>query len=337
MTDTHHTLALRRLGRNGPQVSPLGLGCMGMSFAYGTPDPDEAQATLRAALDAGVTLLDTADMYGNGHNEQLVGRALAGRRDEVTLATKFGILTDPHTSFPAGVDGSPEYARIAVDRSLSRLGTDHIDLYYLHRPDLAVPIEDTVGAMAEFVTAGKVRYLGLSEASADTIRRAHAVAPIAAVQSEWSIFSRDMEDAVVPTCRELGIGLVPYSPLGRGMLTGATQASGNLAADDFRRTLPRWQEGNLAANTELVERIGAVAARHGATPAQVALAWLLGQGDDVVPIPGTKRRKYLADNLGALRVTLDDEDFRQLDALRPTGERYPDMGWTERDTASLPG
>lgn len=230
----------RVLGRDGPAMFPLGLGCMGMSYAYGPTDRTESFATIHDALDGGVTLVDTADVYGGGENETLVGEAITGRRDEVVLATKFGIISDPETLMPIGVDGSPEYVGAATDRSLTRLGVEHIDLYYLHRPDPTVPIEDTVGAMAELVTAGKVRRLGLSEASADTIRRAAAVAPIAAVQTEWSLFSRDIEDDVVPACRELGIGLVPYSPLGRGMLTDAIAAVHDLAGDDFRRTLPRW-------------------------------------------------------------------------------------------------
>jgi aryl-alcohol dehydrogenase-like predicted oxidoreductase len=333
---TERTGQLRRLGRTGPQVSALGLGCMGMSVAYGSPDRTEALATLHAALDAGVTLLDTADIYGDGHNERLVGEALAGRREEVVLATKVGIVVDPGTLLPAGVNGHPDYVRTAIDRSLARLGVEHIDLYYLHRPDPTVPIEETIGAMAELATAGKVRHLGLSEASADTIRRAHAVAPIAAVQTEWSLFSRDIERAVVPTCRQLGIGLVPYSPLGRGLLTGASTGSTTLADDDFRRTLPRWQPGNLTTNIGLVDQIRAVAARHHATPAQIALAWLLAQGPDVVPIPGTKRRTYLTENLGALQLTLTQADLYRLDALRVAGERYPDMNWVDRDTAPLP-
>jgi len=324
----------RTLGVNGPAISPLGLGCMGMSFAYGPTDETEATATLHRALDLGVTFLDTADMYGAGANEELVGKAIAGRRDAVVLATKFGIVPDPVTSLPSGVNGSPEYVRAAVDRSLGRLGIDHIDVYYQHRPDPQVPIEDTVGAMAELVQAGKVRHLGLSEPSADTIRRAAAVAPIAAVQSEWSLFSRDIEDTVVAACRELGIGLVPYSPLGRGLLTGAIAGVENLADDDFRRSLPRFEADNLAANLELVQEVRAVATRYAATPGQVALAWLLAQGNDVVPIPGTKRRTYLTENLGALELTLAPEDVDRLSKLRPVGSRYADMTWVQRDTAA---
>jgi aryl-alcohol dehydrogenase-like predicted oxidoreductase len=327
----------RTLGQGGPAVSPLGLGCMGMSFAYGPADRDEAIGTVRTALDLGVTFLDTADMYADGANERLVGEAIAGRRDEVVLATKFGILVDPATLLPAGVNGSPDYVRAAVDRSLDRLGVDHIDLYYQHRPDPDVPIEDTVGAMAELVSAGKVRHLGLSEASAQTIRRAAAVAPIAAVQTEWSLFSRDIEDTVAPTCRELGIGLVPYSPLGRGLLTGAIAKAQDLADDDFRRSLPRFDADNLAANLALVREVRTIAARYDAAPSQVALAWLLGQGDDVVPIPGTKRQTYLKENLGALRLALTAADQDRLSQLRPAGTRYPDMSWVDRDTAPLPG
>ncbi len=312
-------------------VSALGLGCMGMSYAYGPPDRGEALATLRRALDLGVTLLDTADVYGAGHNEELVAEVLPGRRDEIVLATKFGILTGPDGR-PNGVDGSPAHVRRACAASLRRLGVDAIDLYYLHRPDPRVPIEDTVGAMGELVAAGHVRHLGLSEASAATVRRAAAVHPIAAVQSEWSVFSRDVEAEVVPACRELGIGLVPYSPLGRGLLTGALTGAGGLAADDFRRSLPRFADAALARNLDAVAVVRGVAAAHAATPGQVALAWLLAQGPDVVPIPGTKRVRYLEENLGALAVQLSPEDRARLEALRPEGDRYPDMSWVERDT-----
>jgi aryl-alcohol dehydrogenase-like predicted oxidoreductase len=320
------------LGTNGPEVSRLGLGCMGMSFAYGPGDDAESVATLHRALELGVTFLDTADMYGVGANEELIGKAIAGRRDEVVLASKFGIVVDPETLAVTGVDGSPAYVRSALDASLGRLGVDHLDLYYQHRADPSVPIEETVGAMASLVEAGKVRYLGLSEASAETIRRAHAVHPITAVQSEWSLFSRDIEDSVLPVCRELGIGIVPYSPLGRGMLTGAIAGTDGLAANDFRRTLPRFDDTNLAANLALVEEIRAVAARVGATPGQVALAWLLAQGNDIAPIPGTKRRSYLEENHGALEVHLSPEDLTALSALNPAGTRYPDMSWVNRDT-----
>jgi aryl-alcohol dehydrogenase-like predicted oxidoreductase len=304
---------------------------MGMSYAYGATDRTEALGTLHRALDLGVTFLDTADIYGAGHNEELLAEVLADRRDEVVLATKFGILSGDD-GYPVGVDGSPEYVRSACEASLRRLGVDVIDLYYLHRPDPGVPIEDTVGAMAELVAAGHVRHLGLSEASATTVRRAAAVHPIAAVQSEWSVFSRDVEAEVVPTCRELGIGLVPYSPLGRGLLTGALTDTGRLADDDFRRTLPRFADDALARNLELVSVVREIATALDATPGQVALAWLLAQGEDVVPIPGTKRVRYLEENLGALEVTLSADDMTRLDDLLPAGDRYPDMTWVERNT-----
>lgn len=315
------------------EVSALGLGCMGMSsFAYGEADRTESLATLHHALDGGVTFLDTADMYGNGHNERLLAEILRTRRDDIVLATKFGIQTDPDTSLPVGVNGSPEYVAQAIDASLTRLGVDTIDLYYLHRVDPDVPIEETVAAMAELVQRGKVRHLGLSEASAETLRRAHNVHPITALQSEWSIFSRDIEESAVPAARELGIGVVPYSPLGRGLLTGSVAATSDLADNDFRRTLPRWQAENLATNLTLIQHIRQIAENVGATSGQVALAWLLAQGPDVVPIPGTKRRSYLSENLGAARVALTDDDVRELSALRPAGERYPDMNWVKGET-----
>lgn len=314
----------RRIG--SLEVSGIGLGCMGMSFAYGPADQDEALATLHHALDTGITLLDTADMYGGGANEKLLSTVLADRRDEIVLATKFGILTDPDTGLPSGVDGAPDYVRRCVDASLQRLGVDVIDLYYLHRVDPTRPIEETVGAMADLVAAGKVRELGLSEAGADTLRRASAVHPIAALQSEWSLFSRDIETSDVPAARELGVTVVPYSPLGRGMLTGSAAAAAP-GAGDFRATLPRWQAENLDHNLALVDEIGSVAGEVDATAGQVALAWLLAQGDDVVPIPGTKRRTYLDENVGALSVTLTAEQLERLSGLRPAGERYPDMSW----------
>ena len=326
------TLPSRSLGRTGPTVSAQGLGCMGMSFAYGTPDRAEAEATLARALDLGVTFFDTADMYGLGENEQLVGPALASRRDEVVLATKFGIRLDPEAPGGRGVRGDAAYVHQACDASLQRLGLDHIDLYYQHRPDVRVPIEETVGAMAELVAAGKVRHLGLSEASADTIRRAVAVHPIAALQSEWSMFSRDIEDEIVPTCRELGVGLVPYSPLGRGLLTGTVASLDQLEDTDFRRTIPRFQGDNLDRNLALVGVVRDVAEAHGVTPGQVALAWLTAQGDDVVPIPGTKRRKYLEENLGALDVTLTPEDLERLGGLTPAGGRTLQPNWINLDT-----
>lgn len=315
-------------------TSALGLGCMGMSYAYGPVDEHEAAATLHASLDAGYTFLDTADIYGAGHNERFIGRTVGSRRDEITLATKFGIQLG-EDGYPNGqVDGRPEYVHAAIDASLTRLGCDHVDLYYLHRPDSSVPVEETVGAMAELVEAGKVRHLGLSEASADTVRRAAAVTTITALQSEWSIFSRDIEADIVPTCRELGIGLVAYSPLGRGMLTGASTSTTELAEDDFRRTQPRWQGDNLDTNLRLIEQLRAIAAQLDATPGQVALAWLLAQGEDVVPIPGTKRRRYLTENLAAVDLTLDQDQLARLSALQAAGDRTPDADWVNRDTVA---
>jgi aryl-alcohol dehydrogenase-like predicted oxidoreductase len=305
---------------------------MGMSFAYGTPDHDEAVATIDRALELGVTFFDTADMYGFGHNEELVGKALARRRDEIVLATKFGIHLDPDDPSGRGVRGDPAYVRQACDASLGRLGLDHIDLYYQHRPDPTVPIEETVGAMAELVAAGKARHLGLSEASVDTIRRAAAVHPIAALQTEWSLFSRDIEDGIVPACRELGIGIVPYSPLGRGLLTGTVASLDDLQDDDFRRTQPRFQGDNLDANLAAVAVVREIAAAHGVTPGQVALAWVTAQGDDVVPIPGTKRRRYLEENVAALDVALTADDLARLDTLRPVGDRYALANWTNIST-----
>jgi len=326
------TLPTRALGQTGPTVSAQGLGCMGMSFAYGAPDADESVATIARALDLGVTFFDTADMYGFGHNEELVGKALAPHRDEVVIATKFGIHLDADAPGGRGVRGDAAYVHQACDASLGRLGTDHIDLYYQHRPDVTVPIEETVGAMAELVEAGKVRHLGLSEASADTIRRAAAVHPIAALQSEWSIFSRDIEAEVVPACREHGVGVVPYSPLGRGMLTGKVGSLDELSDDDFRRTVPRFQGDNLDHNLALVAVVREIAEAHGVTAGQVALAWLAAQGDDVVPIPGTKRRTYLEENVGALDVTLSADDLARLDDLSPAGARSPMANWTNLDT-----
>jgi aryl-alcohol dehydrogenase-like predicted oxidoreductase len=323
-------LPTRNLGGTGLRVPAQGLGCMSLTdFAYGPADQDEAVATLERALDLGVTFLDTADVYGLTENERLVGSTIADRRDEVVLATKFGnVFRDGQR----GVDGSPEYVPQACDASLERLGVDHIDLYYLHRPDLTVPIEDTVGAMADLVAAGKVRHLGLSEASADTVRRAAAVHPIAALQSEWSLFTRDLEDDVVPACRELGIGLVPFSPLGRGILTGRVTATDEFADNDFRRTNPRFAAGAFEANLALVEVVRQVARARECTPAQVALAWLQAQGDDVVPIPGTKRRAYLEENVGALDVELSADDLERLGSLRAVGDRAVDMTFVNRDT-----
>lgn len=327
---THRSTALPQRRIADLPVSALGLGCMGMSYAYGAPDHDESIATLNEAIDRGITMLDTADIYGAGHNERLLAEVLATRRDEVVLATKFGILLDPDGGYPSAARGSADYVRASVDGSLTRLGVDVIDLYYLHRVDTTIPIEETIGAMAELVTAGKVRRLGISEPSAESLRRAAAVHPIAAVQSEWSIFSRDIESEVVPVAREIGATLVPYSPLGRGMLTGSPEALAP-ADGDFRTTLPRWQGDNLAANRALVERIVAIAGQVDATPAQVALAWLLARGADVVPIPGTKRRRHLADNLGALDLQLPGDVLDELSSMSAIGDRYPDMGWVDRD------
>jgi aryl-alcohol dehydrogenase-like predicted oxidoreductase len=311
-------------------VSTLGLGCMGMSEFYGGRDEQQGVDTIRRALDLGVTFLDTADMYGPFTNERLVGKAVAGRRDEVQLATKFG-NERKEDGTRVGINGSPEYVRSACDASLQRLGVDHIDLYYQHRVDRSVPIEETVGAMKELVDAGKVRHLGLSEASAETIRRAHAVAPITALQTEYSLFSRDLEDEILPTLRELGIGLVPYSPLGRGLLTGAITTQDDLTADDSRRSpyFPRFGPDALDANLALVARVRELADAKGATPGQLALAWVLAQGEDVVPIPGTKRVSYLEENAAAVDVELDDADLRALEEAVPrgavVGDRYGDM------------
>ena len=318
----------------GQKVSALGLGCMGMSFAYGAADRGESLKTIDRALELGVNFLDTADIYGVGHNEQLLAEALKGRRDEVFLATKCGIIPNPETGFPNGVNGSPDYIRSAIEKSLQRLETDRVDLYYLHRPDPQVPIEESVGALGDLVAAGKIGAIGLSEASAETIRRAAAVHPIAALQSEWSLFSRDVEAEVVPVCRELGIPLVPYSPLGRGMLTGTADALTDLADNDFRRTLPRWQSENLDANIRLLTAIRDIATKYDAEPAQVALAWLTAQGEDIIPIPGTKRRTYLEQNVGALDVALSADDLETLGALVPAGDRSPDMSWVMRDTVA---
>jgi aryl-alcohol dehydrogenase-like predicted oxidoreductase len=312
-------------------VSGLGLGCMGMSFAYGPGDDDESIRVIHRAHELGVTFLDTADMYGWGANEELVGRAIAGRRDDFVIATKFGNrIADDGSRF---VDNRPEYIRGAIDASLRRLGTDHVDLYYMHRRHPDVPIEDSVGTMAELVQAGKVRHLGLSEVSAETLRAAAAVHPIAALQSEWSLFTRGLENEIVPTARELGIGLVPYSPLGRGLLAGALTSTDELPEDDFRRTVPRFSRENLEHNLALVRRVREVAGEVGATPVQVALAWLLAKGDDVVPIPGTKRVRYLEDNAGAADVALSAEVMAELDNLgEAAGARYADAGMAAVET-----
>ncbi|ANZ16997.1 aldo/keto reductase [Streptomyces noursei] len=305
----------RHLG--GLAVSAQGLGCMGMSHGYGASDDDQSIATIRHALDLGVTLLDTADFYGSGHNEELIGRAVAGRRDEVVLATKFGFAN--RLGEPVEIRGDAAYVRQACDASLRRLGVDHIDLYYQHRVDPDVPIEETVGAMAELVAAGKVRHLGLSEAGAETIRRAHAVHPIAALQSEWSLWTRDLEEEIAPVCRELGIGLVPFSPLGRGFLTGRYTSVEGLSESDVRRTQPRFADGNLEQNLAIVEKLDELAAEKGVTAGQLALAWVQHRGDDVVPIPGTRRQKYLVENLGALEVRLSAEELGAIDAAAPAG------------------
>ncbi|HWG62112.1 MAG TPA: aldo/keto reductase [Streptosporangiaceae bacterium] len=314
------------LGSQGLVTSAQGLGCMGMSEFYGPGDEAESIATINRALDLGVTLFDTADAYGPYTNEELVGRALAGRRDEALIATKFGNVRDPSDPAKRSVNGSPSYARQACEASLRRLGTDRIDLYYLHRVDPATPIEETVAAMAQLVAEGKVRYLGLSEAGVDTIRRGHATYPLTAVQTEYSLWARQVEQAILPTMRELGIGLVAYSPLGRGFLTGSIRSTDGLAVDDFRRTQPRMQGDNLRRNLEIVATVERVAARHDATPAQVALAWVHSRGEDVVPIPGTKRRPYLEQNLAALDVRLTSGDLAELDEVgQAVGDRYADM------------
>ena len=314
-------------------VSPLGLGCMGMSEFYGPGDEQESLATIARALDRGCTFLDTADMYGPFTNERLVGRALAGRRDEVVVATKFGIERLPDGT-RAGINGRPEYVRASCDASLQRLGVDVIDLYYQHRVDPDTPVEDTWGALAELVQAGKVRHLGISEAAPATIRRAHAVHPVSALQTEWSLWSREPEDELLPLVRELGIGFVPYSPLGRGFLTGQFRTPDDIPEDDFRRHNPRFQGENFTRNLQLVDRVTAMADDKGCTPAQLALAWLLAQGDDVAPIPGTKRRARLEENLGALEVELTADDLARLDELAPVGvtagDRYPDMSSVDR-------
>ena len=317
----------RHLGRSGLQTSALGLGCMGMSEFYGQGDEAESLATIQHALDLGLTFLDTADMYGPYKNEELVGRAIRGRRDEVILATKFGIVrseTDPNVR---GVNGRPEYVRTSCEASLRRLGVDVIDLYYQHRVDPETPIEDTIGAMKRLVEEGKIRFIGLSEAGAQTLRRAHAVHPVAALQSEYSLWSRDPEDEILSVCRELGIGFVAYSPLGRGFLTGQIKTFEDLAADDYRRHSPRFQGENFEKNLELVNRVAEIAKEKSCTPAQLALAWVLAQGSDIVPIPGTKRRKYLEENLRALEVKLTEDDLRQINEVAPkgaaAGTRYP--------------
>ena len=323
----------RSLGSQGLVVSELGLGCMGMSEFYGTPDEDESISTIRRAIELGVTFLDAADMYGPFTNERLVGKAITRMRDQVTLATKFGIeRAEDGTRW--GVNGRPEYVRKACDASLERLGVEHIDVYYQHRVDPDTPVEETWGAMKELVEAGKVRYLGISEAAPETIRRAHEVHPVTALQTEYSLWSRDVEDEVLPTVRELGIGFVAYSPLGRGFLTGQIQRCEDLPEGDYRRSSPRFQGENFQKNLELVDRVKEIANEKGVAASQLALAWLLHQGEDIVPIPGTKRRKYLEENAAASEIKLTDEDLRRIEEAAPkgaaSGERYADMSTVNR-------
>src|SRR5688500_5925329 len=319
----------RRLGRGGPEISAIGLGCMGMSEFYGTADEAESIATIHAAIDRGLDFLDTADMYGVGRNEELVGRAIADRRDRVFLATKFGNVRGEDGSFK-GVCGRPDYVKSACEASLKRLGVEVIDLYYQHRVDPQVPIEETVGAMAELVAGGKVRFLGLSEAAPATVRRAHATHKIVALQTEYSLWSRDAEEELLPTVRELGIAYVAYSPLGRGFLTGQFKSPADFPDDDYRRFHPRFTGGNFAKNIALVREIETMAADKGCTAAQLALAWVLAQGEDIVPIPGTKRRKYLEQNIGALEVRLSAEELERIDRILPpgaaSGPRYHEAG-----------
>ncbi|BAC90782.1 aldo/keto reductase [Gloeobacter violaceus] len=320
-------MQMRRLGKDGPQVSAMGLGCMGISDAYGTRDEQEALATLHRAIDLGINFLDTADVYGQGHNEQFVGRAIRTRRDRVCLATKFGLLRDAQGRL-TGVCGTPAYVRSACEASLRRLGIDTIDLYYQHRLDRTTPIEQTVEALAALVREGKIRHIGLSEVDAETLHRAAAIHPIAAVQSEYSLWTRDPEDEILPACRELGVGFVPFSPLGRGFLSGRVNSMSDLPPEDFRQRLPRFQGDNFERNRAWVSQLEALAAQKGCTPSQLALAWVLAQGEDIVPIPGTKRRAYLQENLGALEIRWEAEELAALEQVAPrgvaAGARYPE-------------